>query len=76
MIHNRQKLKIVDAPTVGTGDISVFATFDPSTLNINDPEILLKSQEDGTYKLHLGDMLFSRAPMTLPDIPTALAHEM
>lgn len=76
VIHNRQKLKIVDAPTVGTGDISVFATFDPSTLNINDPEILLKSQEDGTYKLHLGDMLFSRAPMTLPDIPTALAHEM
>lgn len=76
VMHNRKKAKITDMPTVDTGDISVFATFDSSTLNIDDPEVLLKSQEDGTYKLHLGDMLFSRAPMTLPDIPTALAHEM
>ena len=76
VMHNRKKAKITDMPTVDTGDISVFATFDSTTLNIDDPEVLLKSQEDGTYKLHLGDMLFSRAPMTLPDIPTALAHEM
>ena len=76
VMHNRKKAKITDMPTVDNGDISVFATFDSSILNIDDPEVLLKSQEDGTYKLHLGDMLFSRARMTLPDIPTALAHEM
>ena len=76
VMHNRKKMKISDIPTVDIGDISLSATFDSSTLNIDDPEVLLKTQEDGTYKLHLGDMLFTRAPMAPPDIPTALAHEM
>jgi hypothetical protein len=74
--HNRKKLNTADIPTVDIGDISVFATFESTTLNLTVPEVHLKSQEDGTYKLHLGDMLFSCAPMGLPDIPTALAHEM
>ena len=74
VMHNRKKMKIADVPTIDTGDISVFATFDSSTMSINDPEILLKTQEDGSYKLHLGDMLFSRAPM--PRQTSRLAHEI
>ena len=66
-MNNRQKSKIVDVPMLDTGDISVFATFDSIALNMSDTEVLLKTQEDGTYNLHLGDMLFSRAPMAPPD---------
>ena len=74
--RNRKKSEIIDVPTIDADDLSVFATFDSSTLNMDDTEVHIKKQDDMTYKLYLGDLLFSRAPMAMPDIPTALAHYM
>lgn len=52
-------------PVVDDEDISVSVTFDSSNLQMGNTNVILKTQKNGSFRLHLGDLMFSRAPVAI-----------